>query len=109
MYALYYSLLMAVFVRVCLQAELKEWIKTYCQNVRQAHKDAGTPQEEIKAFMADAKTFAGWLLKKYKDLSPYMAANCNPDGCIIFEYWPDESASNPNFVYIAGGLKATKV
>jgi len=94
---------------MCLQAELKEWIKSYCQNVRQAHKDAGTPQEEIKAFMADAKNFAGWLLKKYKDLSPYMAANCNPDGCIIFEYWPDESASNPNFVYIAGGLKATKV
>jgi len=91
------------------KAEFKEWIKSYCQNVRQAHKDAGTPQEDIKAFMSDAKSFAGFLLKKFKDLKPLMAANCNPDACIVFEYWPDESASNPNYVYIAGGLKATKV
>ena len=86
------------------KAEFKEWIKEYCQKVRQALKDKGKPQEDIKAFMGQAKVFAGFLLKKFKDLTPYMGANCNADGCIIFEYWPDESASNPNFLYIHGGL-----
>jgi len=90
------------------KTEFKEWIKGYCQAVRQALKDKGTPQEKIKDFMAEAKVFAGFLLKKYKDLTPYMGGNCNADGCIIFEYWPDESATTPNFVYIKGGLIETK-
>ena len=78
------------------------------QTVRQAMKDAGKPQEEVKAFMSDAKQFAGFLMKKFKDLTPHMAGNCNADGAIIFEYWPDEAASHPNWLYIAGGLKECK-
>ena len=74
----------------------------------QALKEAGTPQEEIKAFMASAKSFAPFLMKKYKDLTFHMGANCNPDGAIIFEFWPDEAQLQPSFMYIDGGLKQTK-
>jgi ubiquitin C len=88
--------------------EFKEWIKNYCQKIRQALKDKGTDQEIIKSFMNDAKSFAGFLLKKFKDVKPLMGANCNADGAIIFEYWPDEAATCPNFVYIKGGLIETK-
>ena len=59
------------------KTEFKDWIKGYCQKVRQALKEAGTPQEEIKAFMASA-SFAPFLMKKYKDLTFHMGANCNP-------------------------------
>jgi len=88
--------------------EFKEWIKGYCQRVRQGLKDKGTAPEDVKQFMSDAKSFAGFLLKKYKDLVPYMQSACNADGSIVFEYWPDESASQPNFLYIKGGLIETK-
>jgi large subunit ribosomal protein L40e len=90
------------------KTEFKEWLKGYCQNVRQALKDKGTPQEDVKQFMSDAKSFAAFLMKKFKDLTPYMNSSCNPDASIIFQYWPDEAASTPNFVYIRGGLIETK-
>jgi len=90
------------------KTEFKEWLKGYCGKVRQALKDKGVEQAQIKAFMAEAKVFAGWLLKKYKDLVPHMNANCNADGAIVFEYWPDEAASHPNWLYIKGGLIETK-
>jgi hypothetical protein len=88
--------------------EFKEWLQGYCKNVRQALKDKGVAPEKVKEFMADAKVFAGFLMKKFKDLVPYMQSNCNADGAIVFEYWPDESASTPNFLYIKGGLIETK-
>ena len=88
--------------------EFQEWLKEYVLKCRQTMKDKGIPQEKIKEFMADAKVFCPFLLKKFKDLTPYMASNCNADGAIIFEYWPDESASCPSFVYIKGGLIETK-
>ena len=43
-----------------------------------------------------------------QDLTPYMGSNCNADGALAFEYWPDEAAAHPSFVYIKGGLKPTK-
>ena len=90
------------------KTEFKEWIKGYCQKVRQALKEKGTPQEEVKQFMATAKSFAPFLMKKYKDLTFHMGANCNPDGAIIFEFWPDEAQLQPSFMYIEGGLNQTK-
>ena len=43
-----------------------------------------------------------------QDLTPQMGSNCNADGALAFEYWPDEAAAHPSFVYIKGGLKPTK-
>ena len=37
--------------------------------------DPNVEQPQVKAFMGEAKVFAMWLLKKYKDLTPYMAGN----------------------------------
>ena len=77
--------------------------------VRQCLKDdEGVEPAQVKAFMGEAKVFAGWLLKKYKDITPQMCSSCNADGALVFEYWPDEAQAQPSFVYIKGGLKPTK-
>ena len=49
----------------------------------------------------------GFVIRTKHNL-PVFHFTSNPDGALVFEYWPDEAQAQPSWVYIKGGLKPTK-
>lgn len=86
--------------------DLKDYLATYCKQVRQALKDDDKVSgPEVKAFTQAAPLFCKWLLSKYDDLQFYTSASMDPDGSMAFSYYKDVT---PIFVYIKGGLLEEK-
>nr|AFA52588.1 hypothetical protein [Vaucheria litorea] len=88
--------------------EFKEYLKEYVKKVRTALKDSGTPQPQIKAFMAIAPDMVKFLLENYKEYQFYTGSSYDPSGAMAFAYYK-EGALTPSFVFIEAGLKVTKV
>ena len=82
--------------------DLKEYLATYCKQLRQKLKDdESIPGPEVKAFTQAAPVFCKWLLTKYSDLQFFTTASMDPDGSMVFAYYTDV---NPIFVYIEKGM-----
>jgi uncharacterized protein (DUF2236 family) len=86
--------------------DFKEYLQTYCKNVRQKLKeDDKVPGPEVKAFTQSAPILCKWLLGKYDDLQFFTSQSMDPDGSMAFAYYEDV---NPIFVYITMGLYQEK-
>lgn len=86
--------------------DLKEYLQTYCKNLRQKLKDDDkVPGPEVKAFTQSAPLFCKWLLSKYDDLQFFTSSSMDPDGSMAFAYYVD---ADPIFVFIKGGLLEEK-
>jgi hypothetical protein len=86
--------------------DLKDYLKTYCKNVRQKLKeDEKVKGPEVKAFTNAAPLFCTWLLSKFDDLQFYTSSSMDPDGSMAFSYYKDVTQI---FVYIQGGLYEEK-
>jgi Translationally controlled tumour protein len=82
--------------------EVKEFLQTFCKNLRQKLKDDDkVPGPQVKAFTQAAPLFCKWILSKYDDMQFFTSASMDPDGCMAFAYYEDV---DPLFVYIKAGL-----
>jgi len=82
--------------------DLKEYLGTYCKNLRQKLKDdENVPGPQVKAFTQAAPAFCKFLLSKYNDLQFFTSASMDPDGSMAFAYY---EGVDPLFVYIKDGL-----
>lgn len=86
--------------------DFKTWLKEYMQKIRALKKEKGIPKPEIQAFMGQAPGIAKYLLKNFSDLQFYLGPAFDPDS-MVFSIYP-EGATNPNFLYIMGGIDANK-
>jgi hypothetical protein len=86
--------------------DFKNWLKEYMQKIRALKKEKGVPKAEIQAFMATAPGIAKYLLKNFSELQFYLGPAFDPDS-MVFSIYP-EGATNPNFLYIMGGIDANK-
>jgi hypothetical protein len=87
--------------------DLKEYLQTFCKNVRQKLKDDDkVTGPEVKAFTQSAPGFCKYLLSKYDDMQFFTSASMDPDGCMAFAYYVDV---DPIFVYVKMGLLEEKV
>ena len=86
--------------------DFKNWLKEYMQKIRTKKREEGLPKPEIQAFMATAPNIAKYLLKNFSELQFYLGPAFDPDS-MVFSIYP-EGASNPNFLYIMGGLTQNK-
>mmetsp|Transcript_7183 Transcript_7183/g.23582 ORF Transcript_7183/g.23582 Transcript_7183/m.23582 type:complete len:91 (-) Transcript_7183:997-1269(-) len=87
------------------KATLKNWLKSYFQAIRKSKKEAGVPQEEIKAFMAGAPDAAKFLLGKAAELEMFINEDFDEKGAVCFREW---SADGNIYYYIKDGLKIKK-
>lgn len=86
--------------------DLKEYLTTYCKNLRQKLKeDDKVLGPDVKAFTSSAPEFCKYLLSKYDDLQFYTSSSMDPDGSMAFAYY---EATDPLFIYITMGLIAEK-
>ena len=89
------------------KSELKEYLKDYVRSVRAKLKERGTPQPEIKEFMAQAPGMVKFLLGKFADMQTFASESMSGEGGMIFGYYKD-GAHCPTFVYISKALDAEK-
>ena len=89
------------------KSEMLDYLKSYVRNVRTKLRESGTPQPEIKEFMAQAPAMVKFLMSKFDDLQTFVGESMDADGMIVFGYYP-ESAHHPTFLYLKKGLKAEK-
>ena len=83
--------------------DFKEYLQTYCKNIRQKLKDdESVPGPEVKAFTQAAPAFCKWLLGKYDEFQFFTTSSMDPDGSMVYAYYP--TGANPTFVYIKGGM-----
>mmetsp|Transcript_10985 Transcript_10985/g.15829 ORF Transcript_10985/g.15829 Transcript_10985/m.15829 type:complete len:184 (-) Transcript_10985:163-714(-) len=88
--------------------DFKDYLQTYCKNVRQKLKDdSKVTGPEVKAFTSAAPAFCKFLLGKFDDLQFYTTASMDPEGSMVYAYYKD-GASNPTFVYIVAGMVEEK-
>ena len=87
--------------------EFKEYIKDYVRSVRAKLKEGGTPQPEIKEFMAQAPCMVKFLLGKFSDMQTFAGESMTAEGGMAFGYYK-ENAHCPTFVYISKSLVAEK-
>ena len=80
---------------------LKTWLKTYMQAIRKKKKDAGVPQEEIKAFMEKAPVMAKFLMGKIDEFEVFINEDFNDAGCVTFREWSEKGNI---YYYIKDGL-----
>lgn len=86
--------------------DLKEYLASYCKNIRQKLKDDDkVAGPEVKAFTQAAPVFCKYLLGKYDDLVFYTSRSMDPDGSMAFAYYKDV---DPIFIFIKGGLLEEK-
>ena len=87
--------------------DIKEYLQTYCKNLRQKLKDDDkVPGPEVKAFTQAAPIFCKWILSKYDDMQFYTSSSMDPDGSMAFAYYG--GGVDPKFVYIKAGLLEEK-
>mmetsp|Transcript_26801 Transcript_26801/g.80940 ORF Transcript_26801/g.80940 Transcript_26801/m.80940 type:complete len:322 (+) Transcript_26801:66-1031(+) len=80
---------------------LKAYLKAYYQAMRKVKKEAGVPQEEIKAFMATAPTACKFLLGKVKECEVFINEDFDDKGAIALREW---SESGNVYYFIEPGL-----
>jgi len=68
---------------------LKGWLKSYYQAIRKSKKDAGVPQEEIKAFMSGAPANAKFLLGKIKECEVFINEDFDDKGAVTIREWSE--------------------
>ncbi|CAM9477613.1 unnamed protein product [Ascophyllum nodosum] len=90
------------------KTELRDYLKDYMKSVRAKLKEKGTPQPEIKQFMAQAPAICKFLLGKFSDMQTFAGESMTSEGGMAFGYYK-EGAHNPTFVYISKALDAEKV
>jgi len=89
--------------------DLKDFLQTYCKNLRQKLKDdESVPGPEVKKFAQSAGTFCKYLLSKHADMEFFISRSMDPDGSMAFALYVGENA-NPSFILIEAGLIETKV
>ena len=81
---------------------LKTYLKSYYQAMRKAKKEAGVPQDEIKAFMATAPTACKFLLTKVKDCEVFINEDFDDKGAICLREWAEQGNV---YYYIEPGLE----
>ena len=84
---------------------LKTYLKSYYQAMRKAKKEAGVPQEEIKAFMATAPTACKFLLTKVKDCEVFINEDFDDKGAICLREWAEQGNV---YYYIEPGLERVR-
>lgn len=89
------------------KGEFKEYLKDYVRSVRAKLKEKGTPQLEIKEFMANAPGMVKFLLGKFSDMQTFAGESMTAEGGMGFGYYKD-GAHCPTFVYITKSLVAEK-
>jgi len=89
------------------KSEFKEYLKDYVRSVRAKLKEKGTPQPEIKDFMAQAPGMVKFLLVKFSDMQTFAGESLTAEGGMAFGYYKD-GAHCPSFVYITKSLVAEK-
>ena len=87
------------------KATLKTWLKGYFQSIRKAKKDAGVPQDEIKAFMAGAPDAAKFLLGKVSEMEIFINEDFDEKGAVCFREW---SEAGNIYYFIKDGLVIKK-
>ena len=89
------------------KTELKDYLKEYVRSVRAKLKEKGTPQPEIKEFMAQAPGMVKFLLSKFADMQTFAGESMTAEGGMAFGYYKD-GAHNPTFAYISKAMEAEK-
>ena len=84
---------------------LKPYLKSYYQAMRKAKKEAGVPQDEIKAFMATAPTACKFLLTKVKDCEVFINEDFDDKGAICLREWAEQGNV---YYYIEPGLERVR-
>ena len=84
---------------------LKTYLKSYYQAMRKAKKEAGVPQDEIKAFMAPAPTACKFLLTKVKDCEVFINEDFDDKGAICLREWAEQGNV---YYYIEPGLERVR-
>uniref|UniRef100_A0A7S4E799 Ubiquitin-like domain-containing protein n=1 Tax=Pelagomonas calceolata TaxID=35677 RepID=A0A7S4E799_9STRA len=84
---------------------LKTYLKSYYQAMRKAKKEAGVPQDEIKAFMATAPTACKFLLTKVKDCEVFINEDFDDKGAICLREWAEQGNV---YYYIEPGLERVR-
>lgn len=88
--------------------DLKDFLQTYCKNVRQKLKDDDkVPGPVVKAFTQAAPTFCKWLLSKHDEFQFFTTSSMDPEGSMVFAYYPN-GALTPTFAYIEAGMYEEK-
>jgi Translationally controlled tumour protein len=88
--------------------DLKEYLGSYCKALRlKLKEDSTVTGPEVKAFTNSAPLFCKWLLSQYDELQFYTTSSMDPEGSMVFSYYP-EGAVNPTFVYITMGMRSEK-
>ena len=72
---------------------------------RKAKKEAGVPQDEIKAFMATAPTACKFLLTKVKDCEVFINEDFDDKGAICLREWAEQGNV---YYYIEPGLERVR-
>jgi Translationally controlled tumour protein len=82
--------------------DLKEYLQTYCKNLRQKLKeDDKIAGPDVKGFTQSAPEFCKYILSKYDDLQFFTSSSMDPDGSMAFAYY---ETADPIFIYIKMGL-----
>ncbi|EAA28119.1 hypothetical protein GE21DRAFT_4091 [Neurospora crassa] len=85
------------------------YLKGYMKSVKNALKEQGKSDEEIKDFETKASAFAkNVILAKFKDWEFYTGESMNPDGMVVLLNYR-EDGTTPYVVVWKHGLKETKV
>ena len=75
------------------------------KQMRKAKKEAGVPQDEIKAFMATAPTACKFLLTKVKDCEVFINEDFDDKGAICLREWAEQGNV---YYYIEPGLERVR-
>ena len=88
--------------------DFKEYLGGYCKALRlKLKEDSKVTGPEVKAFTSAAPVFCKWLLTMYDELQFYTTPTMDPEGSMVFSYYPEGSV-NPSFIYITMGMKREK-
>ena len=89
------------------KTEFKQYLKDYVRSVRAKLKEKGTPQPEIKEFMAQAPSIVMFLMSKFSDMQTFAGESMTAEGGMAFGYYK-ENAHCPTFLYIKKALESEK-
>lgn len=85
------------------------YLKGYMKAVVSALKEAGKPDEEVKAFQDGASKYVKEkLLPNFKDYEFYTGESMNPDGMVALLNYREDGVT-PYFIFWKHGMKEMKV
>ncbi|KAJ9134476.1 Translationally-controlled tumor protein [Pleurostoma richardsiae] len=85
------------------------YLKGYMKAVKQALKDAGKSDEEVKAFETGASKYVKEkLIPNFKDFEFYTGESMNPDGMVVLLNYREDGVT-PYVIVWKHGLKEMKV